>query len=88
MSGGMNLACLSSIESGKPLERKPDSSPEEGGFLRPSLENADEHIYLQLSGGYHTQLMPHPPQRHHCLGLKAKGGRSGLVSEVHLETAP
>ena len=45
------------------------------GFLRPSLENADEHIYLQLSGGYHTQLMLHPPQRHHCLGLKAKGGK-------------
>lgn len=75
MSGRMTLACLSSTQSGKPLERKPDSSPEEVGFLRPSLENADEHIYLQLSGGYHTQLMLHPPQRHHCLGLKAKGGK-------------
>jgi len=36
MSGGMTLPYLSSLGSGKPLERKPDSSPEEGG-LPPSL---------------------------------------------------
>lgn len=37
--------------------------------------NADEHIYLQLN----MKLMLHPPQLHHCLGLKAKGGK-GWVS--------
>lgn len=24
---------------------------------------------------YHMKLMLHPPQLHHCLGLKAKGGK-------------
>jgi hypothetical protein len=33
---------------------------------------------------YHMQLTLHPPQFHHCLGLKAKGGRAGLVSEIRV----
>lgn len=40
-------------------------------LLWPSLVNIDKHIYLQLS----MKLMLHPPELHHCLGLKAKGGK-------------
>lgn len=58
---------------------KPDSSPEEGGLAMSLLGDFRRAHLPAAEWGYHMKLMLCPPQLHHCLGLKAKGGK-GWVS--------